>query len=55
MSDANGQGVPVGPEAVIDALMQRVQALTMENVMLQAMLNQRDREASDAVPDSQPG
>lgn len=40
--------VAIGPQAVIDALMQRVQQLTMENVMLQAALNQKERDgASD--------
>lgn len=34
----NGQGVAVDPQALIDALAARVQQLTMENVMLQAVL-----------------
>ena len=39
--NGNGPGIMVDPQEVINALLQRVQQLTMENVMLQAALNQR--------------
>jgi hypothetical protein len=45
--NSNGQQIPVEPQAVIDALIARVQQLTIENVMLQAVLSQR--EAANAT------
>lgn len=42
--DLHQEGVAVDPQAMIDALVSRVQQLTMENVMLQAAVNQLSRQ-----------
>jgi hypothetical protein len=46
--ESNGQGLSVSPQAMIDSLMARVQQLTMENVMLQAAINQLQTKEDDS-------
>lgn len=50
----NGQGpkVELSPQAVIDALVARVQQLTVENLMLQAAIDQLQRQQQ--VPETEP-
>lgn len=44
----NGQGVSVSPEYMIQALMNRLQQLTMENAMQAAYITQLESEARAA-------
>lgn len=48
-SQKDDQGIDV--QAVIDSLMNRVQQLTVENVMLQATVNQLTRQEVDSGAD----
>lgn len=47
--NSNGQPLEVSQDAVINGLLQRVQQLTIENVMLQAALEQLRAGQGDAA------